>query len=196
MGGSELKTVNFTQQEMQKFIARFESLEPMQAMKGSDIPLHARDKIWSRKLLPVVSPKNPDNPFGPAPIRDQDFSITYAVCPPGTGPGLHSHHKTTETFTCMKGRFELSWGDNGEDSVELGLFDTFAVPPGVCRAFTNISDEEGILQVLITGGIHDMQDIAFPPQVARELDDAQAGLSDFFASTGMMFNAGIDEDEH
>ena len=142
--------------------------------------------------LPVASVKNPDTPFGQAPIRDQDFSITWAVCPPGTGPGLHAHHKTTETFTCFKGRFEFRWGDAGEDSIELGPLDTFAVPPGVCRSFRNISDEEGILQVLITGGVHDMQDIAFPPQVATELDSVQPGLSDFFSSTGLSFDAGVD----
>ena len=70
--------------------------------------------------------------------------------------------------------------------------DTFAVPPGVCRGFRNISEEEGILQVLITGGIHDMQDIAFPPGVADELDSVQSGLADFFRSTGLTFNAGLE----
>jgi quercetin dioxygenase-like cupin family protein len=187
-----MKTKQISATEMSRYVARFENLEPMQAMKDSDIPLNARDMIWSRKLLPVASPRNPDNPFGLAPIRDQDFSITYAVCPPGTGPGLHAHHKTTETFTCMKGRFEFSWGDHGEDSIELGPLDTFAVPPGVCRAFRNISDEEGILQVLITGGIHDMQDIAFPPHVAEELDAVQSGLSEFFSSSGLTFDAGVE----
>ena len=62
----------------------------------------------------------------------------------------------------------------------------------VCRGFRNISDEEGILQVLITGGIHDMQDIAFPPGVADELDSVQSGLADFFRSTGLAFNAGLE----
>jgi mannose-6-phosphate isomerase-like protein (cupin superfamily) len=177
---------------MQQYVARFEQLEPMEAMKDVDIPMVARDMIWSRKLLPVASTINPDGPFGAAPIRDQDFSLTWAICPPGTGPGLHTHHKTTETFTCVKGRFEFRWGDNGEDSLVLGPLDTFAVPPGVCRGFRNISEEEGILQVLITGGIHDMQDIAFPPGVADELDSVQSGLADFFRSTGLAFTAGVE----
>ena len=177
---------------MQQYVARFEMLEPMEAMQAADIPSEARDMIWSRQLLPVASQKNPDTPFGAAPIRDQDFSITWAICPPGTGPGLHSHHKTTETFTCVKGRFEFRWGDNGEDSLILGRLDTFAVPPGVCRSFRNISDEEGILQVLITGGIHDMQDIAFPPVVADELDEVQSGLAEFFRSIGLTFDAGVE----
>ena len=187
-----MKTRHYPAEIMQQYVARFEQLEPMEAMKEADIPMVARDMIWSRKLLPVASTTNPDGPFGAAPIRDQDFSLTWAICPPGTGPGLHTHHKTTETFTCVKGRFEFRWGDNGEDSLVLGPLDTFAVPPGVCRGFRNISDEEGILQVLITGGIHDMQDIAFPPGVADELDSVQAGLADFFRSTGLAFNAGLE----
>ena len=95
--------------------------------------------------------------------------------PPGTGPGLHAHHKTTETFTCLQGRFEFRWGDQGEHSIELDQFDVLAVPAGVCRAFRNISLEQGPLQVLITGGIHDIEDIAFPPAVAEELDGIDAG---------------------
>ena len=49
-----------------------------------------------------------------------------------------------------------------------------------------------MLQVLITGGIHDMQDIAFPPVVADELDEVQSGLADFFRSTGLTFDAGME----
>ncbi|HLF32178.1 MAG TPA: cupin domain-containing protein [Xanthomonadales bacterium] len=186
-----MKTRQFSNEEMSQYVARFNALEPLEAMKVNDIPLSARDLIWSRKLLPVVSPRNGNTPFGTAPIRDQDFSITYAVCPPGTGPSLHAHHKTTETFTCLQGRFEFRWGDKGEDSLVLDRLDTFAVPPGVCRAFRNIGQEEGILQVLITGGVHDMQDIAFPPQTADELNAVQPGLSEFFGEIGLKFDAGV-----
>ncbi len=70
---------------MRQYVARFAKLESMEAMKVADIPMEARDMIWSRKLLPVASTKNPDSPFGTAPIRDQDFSITWAICPPGPG---------------------------------------------------------------------------------------------------------------
>ena len=37
-----------------------------------------------------------------------------------------------------------------------------------------------------------MQDIAFPPVVADELDEVQSGLADFFRSTGLTFDAGMD----
>lgn len=53
------------------------------------------------------------------------------------------------------------WGDEGEHETVLERLDTVSVPPGVCRGFTNVGDRDGILQVLITGGIHNMDDIAF-----------------------------------
>lgn len=55
----------------------------------------------------------------------------------------------------------------------------------------NISQEEGILQVLITGGVHDMQDIAFPPQTEDKLNAVQSELSETFAEIGLKFDAGV-----
>ena len=78
-----MKTREILPDEMQRYVARYAQLEPMLAMKDTDIPLEARDKIWSRELLPVASPKGGASPFGAAPVCDQDFSITYARCPPG-----------------------------------------------------------------------------------------------------------------
>ena len=57
------------------------------------------------------------------------------------------------------------------ERLELGLLDTISVPPGVCRAFRNISDEEGILQVVISGGVHDMSDIDFPEAIGDRLGE-------------------------
>jgi quercetin dioxygenase-like cupin family protein len=38
------------------------------------------------------------------------MTVTLAVCPPGTGPGLHTHHQTCETFTVLPGSFCFTWG--------------------------------------------------------------------------------------
>ena len=64
------------------------------------------------------------------------------------------------------------------------------MPPGVCRAFRNIGDEEGILQVLITGGVHDMTDIDFPPAIADKLSDFGDGVLQQFEQRGLTFTAG------
>jgi len=62
----------------------------------------------------------------------------------------------------------------------------------VCRAFRNIGEDEGILQVLITGGVHDMQDIDFAKQIAGRIDAISPEALDFFARAGFRFTAGRD----
>ena len=98
--------------------------------------------------------------------------------------------QTYETFTVLKGRFEVTWGERGEERVVLDRFDTISVPPGVCRAFRNIGDEEGILQVLITGGVHDMNDIDFAEDAKRRIEALGPGLAREFEKLGFTFTAG------
>ncbi len=186
-----MKTISVSPEDMEARIARFQNLKPIAAMQNDKIPLEARDHIYARKLLPVISSKGGEGPFGPAPIAEADgYSMTLAVCPPNQGPGLHAHHKTHEIFTCLKGTFKIQWGDDGTHAIVLNQFDTISVPPGVCRSFTNIGDDEGFLQVLITGGVHDMQDIAFPPSVAEQIDQTGPGVLAEIKKTGLAFNAG------
>ncbi len=125
-----------------------------------------------------------------APIRGAaGMTMTLAVCPPGQGPGLHSHRQTFETFTVLQGEFEVRWNDEGDESAVLRRFDTISFPPGVCRAFRNIGQEEGILQVIITGGVHDMTDIAFSPNAKREIEAVRPGLAAEFEKVGFSFDA-------
>jgi hypothetical protein len=61
-------------------------------------------------------------------------------------------------------------------------------PPGVCRAFRNIGEEEGILQVIITGGVHDMSDIAFSAHAREQIEAVGAGLTAEFEKAGFTFS--------
>ncbi len=77
---------------------------------------------------------------------------------------LHAHFFTVEHFFCLSGRFRIRWGDEGENETFLEPFDLIAVPPGVCRDFTNVSDQTAHLLVLITGRKEeDYNDIGFAP---------------------------------
>jgi quercetin dioxygenase-like cupin family protein len=157
------------------------------------VPQAAKAVIYSRKLLSVIgledSAATPMNQG--APIRGAAGMImTLALCPTGTGPSLHAHRQTFETFTLLQGRFEFSWNDGGDCRAELDRFDTISILPGVCRAFRNISAEEGIVQVLITGGVHDMQDIDFPPATASALAAFGPEVVAAFEACGMRFSAG------
>ncbi|HEY5900211.1 MAG TPA: cupin domain-containing protein [Burkholderiales bacterium] len=186
-----MKTVRISAAEMQKRIARYRELKPL-PIQQSDIPQPARDVVYARKLLSVIGLEGAQTPINAeAPIHGAaGMTMTLAVCPPGQGPGLHAHRQTYETFTVLKGRFEVRWNDDGSERAELGLFDTVSFPPGVCRSFRNIGSEEGILQVIITGGVHDMTDIDFSENAKREIEKVGAGLSTHFEKAGFTFTAG------
>ena len=176
---------------MEHRISRFKDLKPL-PIQRPDIPEKARDVVYARKLLSVIGLEDSSSPINAgAPITGAaGMTMTLAVCPPGQGPGLHNHVKTYETFTVLKGRFEVTWNDDGSGRAELGQFDTISLPPGICRAFRNIGNEEGILQVLITGGVHDMADIAFTPRAKQDIEAVRPGLSAEFEKAGFAFTAG------
>ena len=186
-----MRTISLSHQDMQKRIARFRDLKPL-PIQSSDIPLAARDVVYSRQLLSVIGVEGAQTPINVgAPISGAaGMTMTLAVCPPGQGPGLHAHRQTYETFTVLKGRFEVTWNDDGSGRAVLELFDTVSFPPGVCRAFRNVGEGEGILQVLITGGVHDMTDIDFAEDAKRRIEAVGAGLSKEFEKAGFSFTAG------
>jgi quercetin dioxygenase-like cupin family protein len=186
-----VKTIQISTEEMQKRIARYHKLKPL-PIQNPSIPEKARDVVYSRKLLSVIGLEDSTTPINAeAPIVGAaGMTMTLAVCPPGQGPGLHSHRKTYETFTVMKGRFEVRWNDDGSGAAVLELYDTISFPPGVCRSFRNIGTGEGILQVVITGGVHDMSDIDFSKKARQEIEAVRPGLAAEFEKVGFTFTAG------
>ncbi len=186
-----MKTITVSKTEMRTRIARFRELRPLPIQNG-DIPLGARDVVYARKLLSVIGLQDARTPInvGAPIVGAAGMTMTLAVCPPGQGPGLHAHRQTYETFTVLKGRFEVTWNDDGSAREVLELFDTVSFPPGVCRAFRNIGDGEGILQVIITGGVHDMNDIDFAADAKAKIEAVGKGLSAEFEKLGFTFTAG------
>lgn len=188
-----MRTIHIASQDMQKRIARYRQLVPLPIQVDKSIPQAALDLVYSRKLLSVVGLEQPaDAPLGVgAPIRGAaGMTMTLAVCPPGQGPSLHAHRQTFETFTVLRGKFEITWNDDGSGGEVLEELDTISVPPGVCRAFRNVGESEGILQVIISGGVHDMADIAVAESVGARIEALGAGLLEKFQATGLRFDAG------
>jgi quercetin dioxygenase-like cupin family protein len=184
-----MKTIRISKEEMEKRIARFEALKPL-PIQNASIPEKARDVVYSRKLLSVIGLETSTPINAEAPIRGAaGMTITLAVCPPGQGPGLHAHRQTFETFTVLAGEFEVSWNDDGSERATLQQFDTISFPPGVCRSFRNVGHGEGILQVIITGGVHDMTDIAFSRKAKQEIEAVRPGLAKEFEKAGFTFDA-------
>jgi quercetin dioxygenase-like cupin family protein len=194
-----MKAVQITPKEMERYIARFADLVPNKARTGDRIPPAAREMLTARATKTVIAHTQASNtPWGAGgeggPIPGpKDFAVVIAECEPHNGPGLHSHAKSTETFTCIKGRFRIEWGDRAEHSIELGLFDTISMPPGVMRRFENISDESGLLYVILQGGERGLGDVEFAPSVGEQIRTRfGAGVLKELESVGYSFDAGLE----
>ena len=193
-----MKTNHITPEEMTKRVSKFKELEPLAIQKDANIPIEGRDVVYARQLLSVIGldPAEGNTPINAgAPIVGAGgITMTHAKCPPGQGPGLHNHVNTYETFTALEGQFEVSWNDDGADTIILEKFDTISVPPGVCRSFKNSGKTDGLLQVIISGGVHDMNDIAFTPAAADKINSVEPNLVKQFEKVGFKFNAGLASD--
>ena len=137
----------------------------------------------------LLKEKTPIN-YGAPIVGAGGITITIAKCPVGQGPGLHNHLATYETFTVLEGEFLIRWNDDGSEELKLKKYDTISIPPGVCRSFTNVGKIEGLLQVIISGGVHDMNDISFTPNAAKQMNDIETNLSNKFEKIGFKFTAG------
>ena len=193
-----MKTKHISIEEMDKRVSKFKKLKPLSIQQDANIPIEGRDVVYARQLLSVIGldPREGNTPInsGAPIIGAGGITMTHAKCPPGQGPGLHNHINTYETFTVLEGQFEVSWNDDGSDTIILEKFDTISVPPGVCRSFKNSGTTDGLLQVIISGGVHDMNDIAFTPAAADKINSVGPGLVDKFKQVGFKFNAGINTD--
>lgn len=161
-----------TPEQMERRIARFNELQPQSAMyqEESGIPREAYELMAAKALYLLMAPATQGGPMAqkPAIAGEDGLSVIVARCPPGDKPLLHAHLKTHETFMCLTGKFRIRWGNRGEHETFIHPMDMIAVPPGVCRDFTNVSDSDALLLVLITGqGDDDFNDIVVGPEDSK-----------------------------
>ena len=170
------KTLTPTQDEMKTRIARFKDLVSTKARHadGKGIPAEVLEMITAKSTFNVMSPGNLGGQLSPnPPVVGGDagvFRLGFATCPPGNGPGLHVHWKTHETFIAMTGKWEIRWGDKGEQRTVIEPFDLIAVPPGVTRQFINISDHDAHLMVIIQGQPGEFDDVGRVPETAQLIE--------------------------
>jgi len=166
-----METRNPTHEELAKRVARFDRLQPMSTVKDlASVPQDAMDIIFARKLMPVVL-EHTKNPFGhtAAIYGAGGMTMNVSICPPQQGPCLHSHNATYETFLVLDGAFEFSVGDEGQEKIVLNKWDVFSCPPGMYRGFRNIADRDSVLLTVITGPVHERDDVAVPPKVTEQV---------------------------
>jgi mannose-6-phosphate isomerase-like protein (cupin superfamily) len=164
-----------TPEQMEKRVARFSKLETYQQQnfEAHNIPPGAMEKVAARKVYPVMAPADYQGRSAAAPVKGpRGLIVSIAECEPGNGPGLHRHLNTVENFFCLSGRFEISWGDEGEHKTVLEPLDMISVPRGENRRFFNISNEVGRLLVMIVPETDQQVDpIAYAPSLAKEIED-------------------------
>jgi uncharacterized RmlC-like cupin family protein len=195
-----MKTKQITPKQMEKCIARFKDMKPLSSAYDAElgIPKEAYETMTAKTLFLMMAPENQGGPMAqnPAIVTQDKMSVIIAECPPGNRPPLHAHHQTKETFFCLDGRFRIRWGDEGENEIYLEPYDMIAVPPGVCRDFTNVSDDTARLLVFITGEAEgDFNDIEMTPSESNRLrEQFGADVVDKFREIGISFEAGVDSE--
>ena len=193
-----MKTITVTREEMESRVARFSQITPQSNSYSEEdgIPKEAYEMLTAKTLYLLMSPECQGGPMAhqPAVVTKDKMSVIIAECPPGDRPLLHAHHRTNETFFCLDGRFRIRWGDEGENQTFLEQYDMIAVPPGVVRDFTNVSDKTAHLLVWITGETEDdFNDIEMPPIEAQRLEKKFGNeVLKKFKNIGVSFNAGVD----
>ena len=116
-GGGYDGSKSLTPEQMESRVARFNKLESYQKQNFDkhNIPPGAVEKVTARKVYPVMAPADYQGRSAGAPVKGpRGLIVSIAECEPHNGPGLHRHLNTVENFFCLSGRFEISWGDNGE----------------------------------------------------------------------------------
>ncbi len=179
-------------------VARFADVRSQGARFAAEmgVPLGAYQKMTAEEFFLMLSDDALGGPFATDPgiADDQGMVMAIVRCSPGQGPYLHAHYNTLESFTCLDGRFRITWGDMGENEAFLDPFDTISVPRGVVRTFANASDDTAHILGFIRGDSpDDFSDVAMTPAAADDLDATfGGGTADKIRDIGWRFDAGVD----
>ncbi|MFN7040139.1 MAG: cupin domain-containing protein [Acidovorax temperans] len=192
-----MKRFTPTQEEMEGRIARFKDLVSTKAriQERLGVPLEVMEMITAKATFNVMSPGALPGQISPKPaVIGGDagvFRLGIVTCPPGQGPGLHVHYHTHETFMCLTGRWEMQWGDHGEETTVLEHLDLIALPPAVTRRFVNISNEDAQLLVIVQGERDKFDDIDRAPETAERIAEKFGQpMVDKLVSAGWKFTIG------
>jgi uncharacterized RmlC-like cupin family protein len=194
-----MKSIKVTPEEMSRRMARFKELKSYQHQQAAAnaIPVEVMERIAAHRVYPVMVPEAYSGRSAQAPIKGAPgVVLSIAECPPGDGPAMHIHEQTIENFLCLSGRFEIAWGDPGEEhSVVLDPLDFISVPPGVPRKFTNIhTSETGRLFVIIhVQGEQQGDRIAYQPQLREDIERKHGKPTvEALDRIGIRFDAGVE----
>ena len=197
-----MRTVQVSPAEVEKRLVRFKSLTPRSQAEAAatGIPAAASQALAADTNYTYMAPKLPSDSMitAHAAITGGDagdaISVSMAVCRPGNGPELHAHMHTVEAFFCLKSRFAVKWGDQGENQIILEPYDFVHLPPGVVRTFVNVGEDDGELLVIIQGDRNEFNDVSFTPEAGQRIVESFGpGVKAKMEANGRSFTAGLDE---
>ena len=174
-------------------LARFSDVSSQGARFAEEmgVPLGAYQKMTAEEFFLVMSSPTLGGPFATDPGISEDQGLIAAIvkCSPGQGPYLHAHYNTLESFTCLSGKFRITWGDEGEHSIRLEPMDFISVPAGVYREFKNVGDDLGRLFVAIQSPEGENKDKVIHAAAAGEEIEQRWGKDtrDAMAGIGIQF---------
>jgi quercetin dioxygenase-like cupin family protein len=171
-----MPTLNPTPEEMERRIVRAATIQPKKKRFASSggIPAQALEAIAADSIYLYMAPGEGvgASSQNPGIVGFPGLTVNLCRCPVGQGPDLHSHARTLETFMCLKGQFEVRWGDDGQFKTVLDEHDMISMPLNVMRAFRNTGlTPEAVLLVLIQGEAKDMAaDVQYAPATGERIE--------------------------
>ncbi len=186
---------------MKTRIARFKDVVPTKQRHAEKhgIPAEVMEMITAKTTRNIMSPGRLPGQLSPRRRSIGGdagvFRLGIVTCPPGNGPGLHVHYKTHETFMALTGRWEIQWGDKGEETTVLEPFDLIAVPPAGDAPLRQWLGRGRALLVIIQGQAEGVRRRR-PRARDRRRDRPQARAGDGRRSSkslGWKFTIGVEE---
>jgi mannose-6-phosphate isomerase-like protein (cupin superfamily) len=138
--------------EMEARTVRFAALGDIQTHHGSKAGIAGEvfERFAPNRVFPILIPQGYQGRSSAAPlVGEPGLYVSVTRCPAGTGPALHIHPHNIEYFFCLEGKFRIRWGETGDRSLTLDQYDLCSVPGGIYRTFENITDEPGLLLVVV-----------------------------------------------
>jgi quercetin dioxygenase-like cupin family protein len=127
-------------------LVRFKEVPSLKnAYEETQLPAH------QRVLYRYFGNQASDAKDVPPAVEGISLNVALATADPGKGAPLHDH-ECEEVFVVMRGTFEVSLGENGEETVVLHEWDAISVPSGIHRAWRNVGPPDGCIMAILAAG--------------------------------------------
>jgi len=127
-------------------VVRFKEVPSLEsAYEETQLPAH------QRVLYRYFGNQASDAKDMPPAVEGISLNVALVTADPGKGAPLHDH-ECEEIFVVMRGTFEVSLGEDGEETAVLHEWDAISVPSGIHRAWRNVGPPDGCLMAILAAG--------------------------------------------